>query len=485
MVMKCHSEILKLLPGKTEIMHRRDFAKTLGLGLVATQTFPAFATTELLSNNNDKVPIGLCNHSLRGMRLNAQQFIEYATKQKLDSVLFNTFQPFESLEKKYLTDLKKMAQSNDVSIYTGAGSISEKSTKFSDKYGTAGELLKEGIRVANLVGSPIVGCRIGAIDDRYTKGGIEAHMEAVIKVMKSVRSQALDANIKFAFENHAGDLRTEELLTIINETGTDICGALFDPANAVWAMEDPMVALKKLGSIIVCTSVRDIQAWETNDGATFQGMAIGEGILDFQLYAKTVAELSPGVPLHIETISNSARPVPFLKPEFWEGFPNLKAEGLVDFLKMIKKGTPQEIINPLLGMSKKEFDIEHQQSELAKSVNYLRERCYAGNNILKTPNLDRLAKEGVYFKNAYTQCAVCTPARASILTGCSVANTKVISNSLAYNSEETGIMPMKTYDEILAENGYECEYYGKWHTPTFRPWRNVGQPRVKGQIQFL
>ncbi len=93
---------------------------------------------------------------------------------------------------------------------------------------------------------------------------------------------------------------------------------------------------------------------------------------------------------------------------------------------------------------------------------------FAGNRILQTPNLDRLAKEGVYFKNAYTQCAVCTPARASILTGCTVANTKVVSNKLAYVGKESGIMPMLTYDEILAENGYECEYYGKWHTPTFR-----------------
>ncbi|HEC41571.1 MAG TPA: DUF229 domain-containing protein [Bacteroides sp.] len=93
---------------------------------------------------------------------------------------------------------------------------------------------------------------------------------------------------------------------------------------------------------------------------------------------------------------------------------------------------------------------------------------FAGNTVLETPNLDRLGKEGAWFKNAYTPCAVCVPARASILTGCSVANTGVISNSLAYVEEKTGIMPMPTYDEVLAENGYTCEYYGKWHTPTFR-----------------
>jgi arylsulfatase A-like enzyme len=93
---------------------------------------------------------------------------------------------------------------------------------------------------------------------------------------------------------------------------------------------------------------------------------------------------------------------------------------------------------------------------------------FAGNDILETPNLDRLAREGAWFKNAYTPCAVCVPARASILTGHRVASTGVISNSLAYVDEEMGIMPMNTYDEILADNGYTCEYYGKWHTPTFR-----------------
>ena len=41
---------------------------------------------------------------------------------------------------------------------------------------------------------------------------------------------------------------------------------------------------------------------------------------------------------------------------------------------------------------------------------------YAGNTVLHTPHMDRIAREGVWFKNAYTQCAVCAPARASMLT---------------------------------------------------------------------
>lgn len=362
-------------------LKRRDFAKIAGMGALAMQSFPASASIKLLKSEptqSEKIPLGLCNHSLRSMSLSAQKLVEYAIAQKLDSVLLNTFQPLDCLEPEYLSGLSKIAKKNDVSIYIGAGSISEKSKSFSDKYGNAVTLLKEGIRVAKAIGSPIVGVRIGGIDDRYMDGGIEAHIEAVIKLMKSLRTEAMDAGIKFAFENHAGDLRSTELLTLINETGTDICGALFDPANAVWAMEDPMEALKTLGSTIVCTSVRDVAVWDTDEGATFQGMAIGEGTLDYTLYSKTMAEVCPGVPFHVETISNSARPVPFLNPEFWKGFPNLSAAEIIGFLNMARKGKPLEIAKPPQGKSQKDFDIELQQSELLKSFDYFRRNCNAG-----------------------------------------------------------------------------------------------------------
>lgn len=91
----------------------------------------------------------------------------------------------------------------------------------------------------------------------------------------------------------------------------------------------------------------------------------------------------------------------------------------------------------------------------------------AGNSILQTPNLDRLAREGVFFKKAYTQCAVCGPARATILTGCTVENHGILTNELTNSSKEDGRMLMPTFDEILTQNGYHCEYYGKWHSPKF------------------
>lgn len=87
---------------------------------------------------------------------------------------------------------------------------------------------------------------------------------------------------------------------------------------------------------------------------------------------------------------------------------------------------------------------------------------YAGNSEIKTPNIDRLAKEGVYFQNAYSSCPVCVPARSVILTGRTIFNVKVLGNNDIDNED---IPNVPTFDQILADNGYHTEYYGKWHVP--------------------
>ena len=87
----------------------------------------------------------------------------------------------------------------------------------------------------------------------------------------------------------------------------------------------------------------------------------------------------------------------------------------------------------------------------------------AGNSVLQTPNLDRLAEGGAYFTNAYTPMAVCGPARSSILTGMTVESTGVNTNAKTYSYDDEPVMTSQTFDEILNENGYHCEYYGKWH----------------------
>ena len=362
-------------------MNRREFNRIAGLSALSLQVLPAVSAAGLAKSDVDglaRVPLGVCDHALRGMRLTADQVLDYAISNRLDAVQLNSFRPLESRDDAYLKGLRDRAASHDIGFYLGAGSIDDSSTRFRDSYGTGRELLREGIRVAVALGSPIVVCRIGTMEDRFTEGGIEPHIEAVSKTMRSLRSEALDAGVKFAFENHAGDLRTEELLPLIEETGTDVCGAMFDFGNCVWAMENPADAIERLGSHILCTSVRDAMVWGTDDGAIMQWTAVGAGLLDFPLYAKRIAELCPGVPFAVESISNSPRPIPFLTDEFWTGFPDLPASGIADFLEMLRRGEPLEFLEPPAGTDQRSFDIAHQQAELKASLDYLREHCHVG-----------------------------------------------------------------------------------------------------------
>jgi arylsulfatase A-like enzyme len=86
----------------------------------------------------------------------------------------------------------------------------------------------------------------------------------------------------------------------------------------------------------------------------------------------------------------------------------------------------------------------------------------AGNKVLQTPNLDKLARQGAYFENAYSNCPICVPARAVMLTGCGIDTVGVTGND-KYDSPNVAKVP--TFDNILAGAGYHTEYYGKWHTP--------------------
>lgn len=76
---------------------------------------------------------------------------------------------------------------------------------------------------------------------------------------------------------------------------------------------------------------------------------------------------------------------------------------------------------------------------------------------LKTPNIDYLAKNGVYFPNAVVTSSLCSPSRATILTGQTTRNHRIVDNN---NASEAGLTFFPKY---LQEAGYQTAFFGKWH----------------------
>ncbi|HOO56164.1 MAG TPA: sulfatase-like hydrolase/transferase [bacterium] len=78
---------------------------------------------------------------------------------------------------------------------------------------------------------------------------------------------------------------------------------------------------------------------------------------------------------------------------------------------------------------------------------------------LKTPNMDRLAAEGVHFTNSFVTTSLCSPSRASFLTGQYAARHGVQNNRTPWQDGNF------TYMELLHAAGYHTGFMGKWHMP--------------------
>ena len=82
---------------------------------------------------------------------------------------------------------------------------------------------------------------------------------------------------------------------------------------------------------------------------------------------------------------------------------------------------------------------------------------YAGDPLVRTPNLDRIARDGVTFDRAYTAYPVCVPARMSMLTGTHSSRNGVMTNNCALNSN------LATFVHCLDVSGYETVLCGRMH----------------------
>ena len=92
--------------------------------------------------------------------------------------------------------------------------------------------------------------------------------------------------------------------------------------------------------------------------------------------------------------------------------------------------------------------------------------------VVETPSLDRLSDEGVHFTNAFVTTSLCSPSRASFLTG-TYAHTHGVKNNLTpWNNQNV------TFLELLKKAGYTTSFIGKWHMPG-------SLPKLRGLDQFI
>ncbi len=347
-------------------MNRRQFAKSLavaGAGLAAS--LPALAQV-----TPRKLKLGYDCFSIRAFGWKAAAMIDYAAKLKLDSLFITTLDALDSFEDAYLREVKARAQDKGIDLMLGSWSVCPTSKAFNPKWGTAEQHLALGIRLAKALGSPVFRCVLGTRDDRRTPGGIDARIADTVKVCQAVRSRALDAGVKIAIENHAGDMQARELITLIEAAGKDYVGVTYDSGNVTWTLEDPIDNLTKLAPYVTCTHIRDSMVWETEEGAKVAWTAIGEGCTDPKALFAKIAELCPGIGVHAEIISGFNIDFPYFKPGFWDVWPNARGADFAKFLALARKGKEVPRFNPAAGQDRQQAEQAYQKAELERSLAY-------------------------------------------------------------------------------------------------------------------
>jgi sugar phosphate isomerase/epimerase len=308
-------------------MNRREF---LALG--------AATPLAAMSNLGQNVKLGIDLFSLRAQKWTPFEALDYCAARQVQVVHFSEIRFIGNLEPEHLRKVREHADKLGLELEIGMRSICPTSTMFEPKEGTAHEQLSRMITAAKTVGSKIVRAVLGSGEDR--KPSIEAHIEDTVEVLKSVKSQAADNNVKIAIENHAGDMQARELKSLVEEAGRDFVGVCLDSGNPLWTIEDPHLTLETLHPYVLTSHVRDSAVWQVPQGAAVTWVEMGKGNVDIDSYVKKYIKLCPGKALSLESIIFGPRILPYRDPKFWETFRKTPAWEFERYLEIAQRGQP-------------------------------------------------------------------------------------------------------------------------------------------------
>ncbi len=323
--------------------------------------------------------LGVDVFSLRFNDWTPFQHLDYAHQIGLEVVMFPDPAFFENLDESYLRQVKAYADQLGLELEVGMYSICPTSTSFSDKRGTAVEQLSEMLNAAHILGCKVMRTLLGSNADRRTPTPLRTHIDNLLATLQAARQQANHLGVKIALENHAGDLLGHELKAVIEEAGPDYVGACIDSGNPVWMAESPFVTLHHLAPYVLMSHIRDSAVWPHPQGAVAQWVAMGDGTIGIDQWAKLYQEKCPNTNFTLEIITSLAPKVlDYLTPEYWSVYPDYAAAEFAQFLRLVNEGKPytQPILTADWGNITPEVKAAlaiESRAQLEKSVKYCRE----------------------------------------------------------------------------------------------------------------
>jgi sugar phosphate isomerase/epimerase len=177
----------------------------------------------------------------------------------------------------------------------------------------------------------------------------------------------MDANIKIAIENHAGDMQAREVKMLIEEAGRDFVGSCLDSGNPLWTIEDPLLTLDVLHPYVLTSHVRDSAVWLVPEGAAVAWVRMGEGNVRIDEWVAKYRELCSGRALSLESIVTGPRIFPYRDAKFWEAYRGTPAWEFERFIEIAERGKARG--NPPRAASQDEAKARERE-DLEASIRY-------------------------------------------------------------------------------------------------------------------
>jgi 3-oxoisoapionate decarboxylase len=287
------------------------------------------------------VRLGLDVFSLRSQRLSAIEVLDFCAARGVGVVHFSEPRLLGPTDGESLQQVRSRADVLGIQLEVGMLSICPSATIFNPAAGDAETQLIAMFEVARILGSPFVRCVVGSWRDRVAPGGIEACIADAVKVLRNVRERALEAGVKIAVENHAGDMQARELVRLVEAAGPDVVGVCIDAGNALWAIEDPHLTLETLAPYVLASHTRDGALRPAANGAEVAWTRMGQGNVRIEEYIDAFLTRCPGRPLMLEVIVMPVpRALPFRERSFWDGYRAMPAWEFQRFLDLLHAARP-------------------------------------------------------------------------------------------------------------------------------------------------
>jgi sugar phosphate isomerase/epimerase len=358
-------------------MHRREFLANLGAAALAAPVLRA-AGSARGAGGGPGAKLGVDLFSLRTQGWDAFQFLDYAAKFGVKIVHFSEIRFLGGLEDEHVRRVGQHAAELGIELEIGMRSICPSSSAFDANAGSAEDQILRVARAARIAQSKIVRGFLGTFEDRKrpvagsAKEPIEAHIDDAIRVLRAVRNRVADMGLKIAIENHAGDMQARELKMLIEGAGPEFVGACFDSGNPCWVLEDPNLTLETLAPYILTSHIRDSYLWNTPEGTAVRWVRMGEGNVGIGGLLHRYMELCPGKAMSLEVIVTPPRLYAWRKPEFWEGYRNVRAAEFTRFLNLAGQGRPQPAQPPVAREDAARVEREDFEASMRWTKEFLR-----------------------------------------------------------------------------------------------------------------